>query len=224
MKTNFDEKRLFDLFVNRDDLIIPLITMKPYRRDGCVYGTNCKKLIKVKEDILSGEYETTNEMKIEFPMQNCDYTVTESDLRKVLSEIPQEEETETVGQNIKCPECDGDGTVWWEYRDKKFETHEAEHDCPICDGSGYVEKKKTRKTGRMIPSPIQIIKVGKNNIMSCYLKTLLDAMHIIGVSEVGLVCQTDVFNHFKIDDNISIMFASNSLAADYEMPLSGYKD
>lgn len=224
MKTNFDEKRLFDLFVNRDDLTIPLITMKSYRRDGCVYGTNCQKLIKVKKDILSGEYETTNEMKIEFPMQNCDYTVTESDLRKVLSEIPQEEETETVGQNIKCPECDGDGTVWWEYRDKKFETHEAEHDCPICDGSGYVEKEKTRKTGRMIPSPIQIIKVGKNNIMSGYLLTLLDAMNIIRVSEVRLVCQTEVFNHFKIDDNISIMFASNSLAANYEMPLSGYKD
>ena len=224
MKTNFNEKRLFDLFVNRDNLTIPLITMKPYRRDGYVYGTDCRKLIKVKEDILSGEYETTDEMKIEFPMQNCDYTVTESDLRKVLSEIPQKEETEVVGHNVKCPECDGDGTVWWEYRDKKFEIHNAGHDCPICDGSGYVEKEKTRKTGRMIPSPTQIIKVGKNNIMSCYLKTLLDAMHIIGVPEVGLVCQTEVFNHFKIDDNISIMFASNSLAAYYEMPLNGYKD
>lgn len=76
----------------------------------------------------------------------------------------------------------------------------------------------------MIPSPTQIIKVGKNNIISCYLKTLLDAMRIIGVSEVRLVCQTNVVNHFKIDDNISIMFVSNSLAADYEMPLSGYKD
>lgn len=223
-KYNFNEKELFDLFVNKDNIAIPITTLKPYRRDGCVYGTDCRKLIRVKEDILSGEYEATDEMKIEFPMQNCDYTVTESDLRKVLSEIPQEEETETVGQNIKCPECDGDGTVWWEYRDKKFETHEAEHDCPICDGSGYVEKEKTRKTGRMIPSPTQIIKVGKNNILSGYLHTLLDAMNIIRVSEVGLVCQTDVFNHFKIDDNISIMFVSNLLAADYEMPLSGYKD
>lgn len=63
-----------------------------------------------------------------------------------------------------------------------------------------------------------------DNSVSCYLKTLLDAMRIIGVSEVGLVCQTKVFNHFKIDDNISIMFVSNSLAADYEMLLSGYKD
>lgn len=49
MKTNFDEKRLFDLFVNRDNLTIPLITMKPYCRDGCVYGTDCRKLIRVKE-------------------------------------------------------------------------------------------------------------------------------------------------------------------------------
>ena len=223
-KYNFNEKELFDLFVNKDDMAIPITTLKPYRRDGYVYATDGKKLIRVKDSVISGEYEATDKMALKWPENNCDYSITDNDIREVLSKIPQEEETETVGQNIKCPECDGDGTVWWEYRDKKFETHEAEHDCPICDGSGYIEKTKTMKTGRMMPSPTQIIKVGKNNIVSRYLKTLLDAMHIIGVSEVGLVCQTGVFNHFKIDDNISIMFASNSLAADYEMPLSGYKD
>ena len=76
----------------------------------------------------------------------------------------------------------------------------------------------------MIPNPKQIIQVGKNKIMSCYLKILLDAMGIVGVSETRLVCQKEVFNHFKIDDNISIMFASNLFDADYEMPLSGYND
>lgn len=223
-KYNFNEKELFDLFVNKDDAAMPITTLKPYRRDGCVYGTDGKKLIRVKDSVISGEYEATDKMALKWPENNCDYSITDNDIREVLSKIPQEEEIKTVGHDIKCPECDGEGTVWWEYKDKKFETHEAEHDCPICDGSGYIKKAKKRKTGWMIPSPIQIIKVGKNNILSCHLQTLLDAMNIIRVSEVGLVCQTKVFNHFKIDDNISIMFISNSLAADYEMPLSGYKD
>lgn len=223
-KYNFNEKELFDLFVNKDDMEMPITTLKPYRRDGYVYATDGKKLIRVRESVISGEYEATDKMALEWPENNCCYTITANDIQKVLSEIPQEEETEIVGHNVKCPECDGDGTVWWEYRDKKFETHEAEHDCPVCDGSGYVEKEKTRKTGRMIPNPKQIIQVGKNKIMSCYLKILLDAMGIVGVSETRLVCQKEVFNHFKIDDNISIMFASNLFDADYEMPLSGYND
>lgn len=222
-KYNFNEKELFDLFVNKDDMAIPITTLKPYRRDGYVYATDCKKLIRVRESVISGEYEATDKMALNWPENNCCYTITANDIQKVLSEIPQEEETEIVGHNVKCPECDGDGTVWWEYRDKKFETHEAEHDCPVCDGSGYVEKEKTRKTGRMIPDLSVRIKVGDNNLIAAYLQALLDAMHIIGVSEVGLVHQTDI-DHFKIDDNISIMFISNFLDADYEMQLSGYND
>ena len=218
MNYNFNEKDLFDLFVDRDNDIKPMYN-NPYRRDGYVYATDGRKLIRIKENAVRGNYETTDTMKLDFPSNNCNYIITDKDIEKALSNIPHEEEVIEVGNNVKCPECDGEGTVTWKYTDKDWNDHELEEDCPVCEGSGYIEKAREERTGRKIPVLSTIIKVGRNNLTADFLQTLLDAMRIIGVSEVRLVAQEKICNHFRIDENISIILASNALSADYKINL-----
>lgn len=208
MKYNFNEKDLFDLFVDIDN-DIQTIYNNPYRRDGYVYATDGRKLIRIKENVVRGNYETNDKMKLDIPTDNCDYIITDKDIEKVLFNIPHEEEVIKVGNNVKCPECDGEGTVTWKYTDRDWNDYELDEDCPVCEGSGYIEKVRKERTGRKISVLSTIIKVGRNNLTAGFLQTLLDAMKIIGISEVRLVAQDKICNHFRIDENISVILASN---------------
>lgn len=218
MNYNFDEKKLFGLFV-AEDSYNPMLNY-PYRRDGYVYATDRHKLIRIKEDIVSGDYEKTDKMRLVIPIDNCDYIISDKDIEKLLSEIPQIEEKEE--KEVKCPECDGTGEVDWEYRDKNGKDYESCFECPVCDGTGYVYSEVA--TGKMIPNPTITVKVCKNGIYYIHLKALLDAMRIIGVTEVRLVCQEGIINHFRIDENISVILASNIDIPECELKLQkGYR-
>lgn len=111
--------------------------------------------------------------------------------------MPQQKEVITVD----CPECDGSGMVFGEYIDKEGEIHEIEAECPICDGSGSEEKE----TGKIIPSPSAAIAIGDFKLRASNIQILLEAMKIIGVTEVRITSQTDNRIVLRIDENISIM-------------------
>lgn len=214
MNYDFDEKKLFGLFVADDDMYRPILN-NPYRRDGYVYASDGQKLIRVKEDIVSGDYEVTDNMKLNVPTDNCDYIISDKDIEKLLSEIPQIEEMEE--KEVKCPECDGTGEVDWEYRDKNGKDYEGCFECPVCDGTGYVYSEVA--TGKMIPNTTITVKVDKNNIYYIHLKALLDVMRVVGVTEARLVCQEGIINHFRIDGNISVIIASNIGAPECELEM-----
>lgn len=109
MKYSFNEKELLGLFTNRLDSR-PMFT-HPYLKDGYVCATNGNKIIKIKADTLDGKYEPTDKMNLAWPPQNCDYLITVRDLENALASVPQVEEEIKVGENVKCPECNGCGTV-----------------------------------------------------------------------------------------------------------------
>ena len=214
MKYAFNEKDLFDLFMYADKALVPKYP-KPYLKDGYVHATDGYKIIRIKADTLNGKYEPTDKMRLEWPDENCDYLTTDKEIEKALASVPQVEEEIKIGDDIDCPECDGTGKVYWEYTDRHFETHQSEFDCPVCGGDGYAEKARTKKTGRMIPEWTASVGFANSALRVDNVKALLEAMKIIGVTEVHLIAQIKNKNLFKIDDNISVMIMGYLRKTDY---------
>lgn len=196
MRYKFNEKELLSLFINTE-MGCPQYA-EPFLKNGYVYATDANKLIRIKADILNDQYKSDRVRWLwSLPNDNCDILITRMELEKALACVPQQKETITVD----CPECDGSGVVFWEYIDKKRESHEIEAVCPICDGNGREEKE----TGKIIPSPSVPITIGDSKLRAGDVQVLLEAMKIIGVTQVHIASQTDNRIVFRIDKNISIM-------------------
>lgn len=196
MKYKFNEKELLNLFIDAKTGFSQYA--KPFLKDEYVYATDANKLIRIKADALNGQYKSDKvKWSWSIPNDNCDFPITQTELEKALACVPQQKEVITVD----CPECDGSGMVFGEYIDKKGEIHEIEAECPICDGSGSEEKE----TGKIIPSPSAVIAIGDFKLRASNIQILLEAMKIIGVTEVRISSQTDNRIVLRIDENISIM-------------------
>lgn len=57
-----------------------------------------------------------------------------------LAEILSKAQLISDNYTIKCKECDGGGTVEYEYTASDGSDYSIDNDCPICDGSGRIEK------------------------------------------------------------------------------------
>lgn len=220
MKYKFNEKELFALFVDTEKDLQPNFKA-PYLKDGYVHATNGKIIIKIKSDTLNGEYVQTDKMKLQWPNENIDYLITYKEIETALSSVPQVEEEIKTGKDVVCTECEGFGTVYWEYTDRNGFTHEAEYDCPCCSGDGFAEKARTKKTGRMIPDWTAAIGILNSSFRVDNIQKLLDAMKIIGVTEIHLVAQINHRSVFRFDDNIEIMIMGYLRDNDYEIKING---
>ena len=215
MGKSFNKEKLLNLFVGTDDL--KLRYKKPYTKDGYVYATNGRILLRIKDEILSREYEPINAANITIPKENCNYLITYKDIEKALASVPKEEEVIEIEEDTDCPECYGSGVVDWEYTDRNGEFYEYEYDCPICNGTGYVNRAQ-KKTGKMIPWRDSSIKFNKKCIRTYEVQILFEAMEIIGTHDIHLVAQNNKISVFKIDENIQIIICNYIQVADYVMP------
>lgn len=199
MKYKIDEEKLLSLFLNAENSFPQYA--EPFQKDGYVYATDTDKLIRIKADTLNGRYKSDKiNHSLSLPNDNCNVLISQVDIEKALTSVPQQKETVIAD----CSECEGIGVVFWEYIDKKGETHEIEAECPICGGIGNEEKG----TGKIIPFPYAAIVIGDFKLRACDAQTLLEAMKIIGVTKVHIVSQTDDRIVFRIDENISIMIVA----------------
>ena len=209
-KYAFDEKELLGLFL--------AVYADPYLKDGYVCATNGYSLIRVKANVLSGEYAPTDKMDLLIPEDNCDYLITDKDIEEAFAGVPHEEEIRKISDEVECPECGGYGVVDWEYTDRKGNFYNYEHDCPVCKGRGSIGGE-TEKTGRMIPDRYASIGVGNNCLKAEEVQILLDAMKLIGVTEVHLVAQEERLSVFRMDENISVIIANYRRPADYTIAM-----
>ena len=220
MKYLFNEKELLDLFIDANNDLRPMYA-KPYLKDGYVHAVNGYRLIRIKAESLNGEYEPTDKMNLPIPNDNCDYLITDKDIEKALASVPHEEEVIKIGEDVECSECAGSGKVDWEYTDNNGKMYEYEYDCPVCDGTGYAEEAQEKKTGNMIPCWTASIGFGNRCIRVDHVQTLLEAMKIIGVTEVHLVAQGNNMSVFKIDENTQVIIADYMRDADYVVTKGG---
>ena len=217
MKYQFNEQELLSLFYDKENDMRPDMAA-PYLKNGYVCATEAHILIRIKAETLNGEYNEIEGLNIDFPADNCNFIISQQDLKTAIENIPKVEEEEKVGKDIECEECNGEGEVEWEYRDRNGNYHYDYHDCPKCYGDGYISHVKYQKTGRMIPDGDCPIRIRYVIIKAEFLEILVKAMEIIGVDEIRCVHQeyrTPCI--FRVDDNIEIIIMPCLAEADYHI-------
>jgi len=169
-----------------------------------VWSTNGYALIRVKPEILVGEYPKgeLNLPPLECP---CKKKITIEAINKALGECPKVDEEIIIQDAIECKECDGSGEVYWEYTDNTGHTHEHLDECPVCDGTGEIEHEKTKKTGKKILKAKAVINVGNAYIFAHNIYKLKFAMDFLSITSADLISNPDRWsNEFVLDDDIHI--------------------
>ena len=173
-----------------------------------VWSTDGRVFIGINPEILTKEYPKGEHPfpKLEFP---CEKTITIEALNKAFNSCPMVDEEVVVEDAVECEECDGSGTVYWEYTDNHGNTHERLMDCPICDGTGEMEHEKTKKTGKKVIADDAVIMVGDAYIFAKYLQTLKQAMDFLNIASVKMTNNSpEGANEFVVNDDIRIIIAS----------------
>ena len=198
---NVDEKKLLRLFLGKG-----ILTAMPLLKDDKVFATDFRKVIYINAEVCQGEYERTEMYNIKFPHVEQELNIPLLSLQKAYDSLPKIKDEEYDEE--ECSECDGTGSVEWEYVDKNGKTHHQDFDCPICNGRGFF-KRNVRKCYK--PEYNAIIKLDGFFINNQYIKAIIDALFLLGKDHITLLSKakkdTVVWAYFRIDENITIIIA-----------------
>ena len=135
-----NEKELLGLYHRSDNFRVVL--RQPFLQDGRVCATDGYMLIRICAALCEGDYQERpggllppNTANV-IPVPNTDEPLTYRKLKIALNATPDE-------HSRRCPECNGEGVVTWEYRDKSGEYHKQQDTCPVCDGAGELVDEYT---------------------------------------------------------------------------------
>lgn len=198
---NVDEHKLLRLFCSKESL-----SAMPLLKDNKVFASDCKKAIYINAEVCQGEYEKTKRFNIELPPVEQELNIPLLSLQKAYDSLPKVETEEYDSED--CDECNGTGSVVWEYIDEKGHTHCNDFDCPICNGWGFF-KRNIRKCYE--PEWNAVIKLDGFFINNNHIKAIIDALLLLGKDHITLlsIAEEDsvVFAYFRIDENITIVIS-----------------
>ena len=96
---------------------------------------------------------------------------------------------EPIYEEIKCEDCNGSGTVEFEYFSSTTrQTYESEQECPICEGDGH---KQGDKIGEDVCYKSCIIKLQNAAFRSDVFKCIIDVCDFYSESVFYLVSKSD---------------------------------
>lgn len=196
---NVDEKQLLGLFYSKESLYaIPLL------KDNKVFASDNHKVIYINEEVCQGEYERTERFNLKLPPVEQELNIPLLSLQKAYDSLTKVEYEEYDKEN--CNECDGIGSVVWEYTDNNGKTHYQDFNCPACDGFGFF-KRNIRKCYE--PEYNAIIELDGFFIGNQHIKAIIDALFLLGKDHITLFSKakkySEVLAYFRIDENITII-------------------
>lgn len=199
---NVDEQKLLGLFHSKGSL-----SAMPLLKDDKVFASDCHKVIYINAEVCQGEYERTELFDMKFPpVAEQELNIPLLSLQKAYDSLPKVEDEEYDEE--ECNECNGTGSVEWEYTDKNGKTHHQDFDCPACDGWGFF-KRNIRKCYE--PEYDAIIELDGFFINNQHIKAIIDALFLLGKDHITLLSKAKkdsvVFAYFRIDENITIIVA-----------------
>ena len=198
---NVDEQKLLGLFHGKG-----ILSAMPLLKDDKVFASDCHKAIYINAEVCQGEYERTEMFNLKLPPVEQELNIPLLSLQKAYDSLPKVEDEEYDEE--ECNECNGTGSVEWEYTDKNGKTHHQEFDCPSCDGWGFL-KRNLRKCYE--PEDDAIIELEGFFINNKHIKAIIDALFLLGKDHITLLSKAKkdsvVCAYFRIDENITIIVA-----------------
>ena len=119
-----------------------------------IIATDTVSLIRIRKDLCEDSYpdykgNLPNFDRI-FPKVDCSSVLQVERLATVIGSIPWSETVKVSGPEAECKECDGSGSVYWEYIDNNGNEHHLDHDCPLCEGRGRFTERTLSRVDRSI--------------------------------------------------------------------------
>lgn len=214
---NKDEKyklyqELLDEFSGSDDL--RPVLMKPFSDGVDVCASDCHWMLRIKPE-ATGLKDVPNGLKrINVKYLPKPLILHLDDVVKALLACKMVDETEEIKPAVECKECEGDGTVEWEFHDSHYNCYNKYDDCPICRGTGYLKEAVVRKTGRKVPRyASEAIRINNVNFDSWRLFYLVEYCTKLGVDDVVVTALSkDNAMAIQLNDDIEfILMPFNAL-------------
>lgn len=199
-----NEKELFELVCDTDADCAKY--HKPFlnKEDGNVWATDGRILLIISPERLEQKYAEDSLKVTSCVWEIAPKVVRLESIEKALQDCPQVEKTITT----ICDECDGDGEVWWTYKDKHGERHDKDWDCPICDGEGI----KSRGTGQFHTDPSFLIKLGEAYFTVEYIEKLKRCMQLLDSYYALLTANSPLGASVFQTDNAKIMLMPHPIS------------
>ena len=198
---NVDEQKLLGLFHSEGSL-----SAMPLLKENKVFASDGHKAIYINAEVCLGEYERTEMYNPKLPPVKQELNIPLLSIQKAYDSLPKVEYEESDQE--ECNECNGTGSVEWEYTDKNGKTHHQDFDCPSCDGWGFLTRN-IRKCYE--PEYDAIIELDGFFINNQHIKAIIDALFLLGKDHITLLSKakkdSEVLAYFRIDENITIIVA-----------------
>lgn len=190
---------VLNLYVGKDEYRNWLC--EPFFIGNLAIATNAHELVFFDKNLSENELNICGNENPQLILNNIpeqrnqDYKLNIEEIETYLKTAPKVDILKTIGKDIKCTECDGDGQVEWEY-----ESWTKDFDCPKCDGDGFESESRQIPTGQFETDPINLVDVKNSRFSIKMIERLLKVKDILSENEITLVFQEaeNMANVFKI--------------------------
>jgi len=186
-KTEIDYEKVFQLFVGNDDYNEKF--KKPFRYNGYYYATDgcslifmpiaVKPSLKYSNGILNQKNIIPDDIICYNRVANTIKCTMKVEIK--VSELEKKLVPTMINEKIKksdiCPECEGSGTVDYDYKGSTIEG-----DCPKCKGTGKCDKEV--ETENMIVNREQKYKMHDVYFRYYLLNRLVEACNLMNVKTI----------------------------------------
>lgn len=188
-------RKLISMFSGGKHCAYPQFS-KPYQCNNFIISTDTKIFIRVKYDLVGGEYEKNNldiiekqETKINSPR----YFLKKSAIEDTFGQFSSDPSLPT----IPCPFCNDDNRVSFDFIIEKGMSMKLEYTCPMCDGKGII------KSGFGY-----YIALGDHIVDAQYMALLYMAMSAFEIDSSELCFTSDGVALFHLSDGIDIALST----------------
>lgn len=176
-------QELLTMFCGDDELRPKLL--KPFFDGEDVCSSDTHSLIRIKKDKCGLADVPVGYKRLPVKYLDVPLRLEVEWIVKALLACKMEDETVEISPAVPCLECDGDGTVEWEYSGCDCTHYTKYDDCPVCKGSGNLKDAVVRKTGRKMPIVYaDSISINDVTFDAYRLFYLVEACNLLGVETI----------------------------------------